>query len=237
MRLHEMLTIMIISLTNSFTALAAPSECRSLFNGSSADSYKGQLYLDSNVLKNESLDFIEHIGPSDNPMGSAMAMNIQYSPILALRHQIEKKLNLKKPLNFLKAWSPNGEAHVTTITPVDYRKLKGFVDIGKINQIARDFDIQASDLTILGIGRGKAVIEEKNEETYFVIVKSENLLKIRRAIYQEFLKAKGDPNAWDPEHFFPHITIGYTRGDLHEDNGVIKDVKNSLDIRFQLVLN
>jgi 2'-5' RNA ligase len=147
-------------------------------------------------------------------------------------------LNLEKPLNYFKGWNPTGEAHVTTITPVEYFWiLKNYVDMKKINQIANELKIQNSDLTVLGLGRGQTLIDGKIEETYFVIVHSENLLKIRRSIYQEYLKAGGNPANWNPENFYPHITIGFTKRDLHEKDGVLKDVEHSLDNRFELVIH
>lgn len=219
-------TVMIHNLTLNASLVETPS-----------NQEKQQIYIDSNVLNNAPLDFIEHVGPADKEFANTMAMDIQYRPIIELRQQLEKKLNLQKPLNFLRAWNQNGEAHVITITPVEYFWiLKDYVDIAKINQIARELDIQSSDLAILGLGRGQAAINGKNENTYFVIVKSENLLRIRRAIYQEYLKQGGNPVAWNPENFYPHVTIGYTGDtDLHEKDGVFKDVERSLDKRFELI--
>jgi len=229
MRLQLTIFIFFISMTNCFSVQA--SACKEFFG-----SARTKLFLDIQILKNSNLDFLEHIGPANDPFGSAMAMNVQYSPVVELRQQIQESLKLDKPLNFLKAWDPNGEAHVTTITPVEYfKKLKDFVHITRINQIAKDFDIQSSDLSILGLGSGRLVIDGKTEETYFIIVKSENLLKIRRAIYREFVKAGGQPDSWNPEDFYPHITVGYTLRDLHESDGILKDLEHSMDNRFKII--
>ncbi|OGT48298.1 MAG: hypothetical protein A3E82_05775 [Gammaproteobacteria bacterium RIFCSPHIGHO2_12_FULL_38_11] len=60
------------------------------------------------------------------------------------------------------------------------------------------------------------------------------MLNIRRQIYQEYLANGGTRQAWDPDHYYPHITVGYSLRDLHESDGVIKDVAHSLDNRFEL---
>jgi hypothetical protein len=70
------------------------------------------------------------------------------------------------------------------------------------------------------LGRG-----QKNEDfTYFLVVKrNENAViwKLRQAIQSQLPKEKQD--LFDPNHFYPHVTVGFTQGDLHEKDGVIKD--------------
>ncbi len=203
----------------------------------SKNSNPKSLTISADALRNESMPFLEHIGLPDDRFGTSLAMNIQYPPIVSLREQITQQLGLSTPLKFFTGFNKNGEAHVTTVTPVEYHdKLRRFVSPEKMSEIAMRFNIQSSDLEILGLGCGQAVLSGKNEDTYFVIIRSENLLRIRRAIYEEYLRNGGIPSEWNPEHFFPHITIGYTLRDLHEDDGVFKDLVHSLDARFRLYL-
>ena len=56
-------------------------------------------------------------------------------------------------------------------------------------------DIQSSDLKILGIGSAK----RDNKKTYFLIVESQKLRKIRMAIHRAFVKKGGDPSDFDPD--------------------------------------
>lgn len=189
--------------------------------------------LSASILNNKALPFISHRGKG--LFQTALAMNVQYAPVKKVRKIISKIIQY--PLKFHTAWNKNGEAHVTVITPPEYSQiLKKYVSIDKIEQIALQNHIQSSDLSIMGIGKGSAKINGKKESTYFIIVHSKNLLKIRKLIYREYLKNGGKAGAWDPTHFFPHITVGYTLRDLHENNGVIKDVPHSLDKRFVLVM-
>lgn len=195
------------------------------------------LIASSALTNGKSQPFIEHIGAPGDRYGTTLAMNTPNAPIASLRRQISEQLGLSSPLKFFTGFAKEGEAHVTTVTPVEYHdKLRGFVRPETMTQIALQYNIQASDLQILGIGKGSTVRGGNNQDTYFVIVHSENLLRIRRAIYEEYLRNKGPAENWDPEHFYPHITIGFTDRDLHEVDGVIKDLQHSLDPRFSLFI-
>lgn len=191
------------------------------------------LPLSESVFHNEHMTFMPHRG--EGPLDTTLAMNVQYAPVKTIRDNLSEILNYD--LQFFKLWNPNGEAHITVITPPEYfTVIKQFVSIERIEQIALRMHIQYSDLTILGIGRGEAQINNKAEKTYFIIVQSQNLLRIRQEIYKEYLQNGGPAKAWNPNHYYPHITIGFSLRDLHEADGVIKDMVHSYDSRFELFL-
>ena len=103
----------------------------------------------------------------------------------------------------------------------------------RISQIAdEEMNIQSADIKVIGIGSGNKLIEGTLEETFFVIVDSLKLRRIRHRIYDEFVANGGSPAAFDPTWFFPHITIGFTKRDLFEGDGVIKNTRHSWDQRF-----
>ncbi len=186
-----------------------------------------------NTVSGHSLPFISHQGPGE--FDNTLAMNTGYQPILHLRKVIETVSGRK--LDYFKKWDPRGEAHITTITPVEYhRHLKPFLSMGDIDSIARKQNIQLSDVQILGIGSGRKIIDGLLEETFFIIVDSANLRRIRYSVYQAYVRRGGHPRAWNPNIFYPHITIGYTKRDLHESDGVFKNVQHSLDPRFRLIV-
>lgn len=179
------------------------------------------------------MPFLTHRGPKD--FDNALALNIPYEPIKAMRPQIEKVI--ERPLKFLKSWNPLGEAHVTVITPPEFFMVLGkpnMLTMDDIDSIARANKIQNADLIVLGIGSGKKEINGVSEETFFVIVDSLKLRHIRNEIWKLYVKRGGDPKSWDPTWFFPHITIGYTEQDIHEPD-VIKNLRSSSDPRFALV--
>ncbi|KTC66778.1 hypothetical protein Lbir_3080 [Legionella birminghamensis] len=191
-----------------------------------------QIPISKSIYINDDLSFESHRG--SGPFDTAIAMNIQYATVKSIRDKLSAYLQY--PLRFFTDWNKDGEAHITVITPPEYTYIiKKYLSIDRIEEIALQNYIQNSDLDVLGLGRGVAKIQGKAEETYFIIMKSKNLLNIRQKVYEEFVKNGGDKNAWDPDHFYPHITIGYSLRDLHEADGVIKDVAHSLDNRFELL--
>lgn len=191
------------------------------------------LPLNKAVLSNQEITFLSHRG--EGRFETTLAMNVQYAPVKSLREELNLILGYK--LNFFTLWQPTGEAHITVITPVEYfDKIKPYLSIERIEAIAQELNIQNSKFEILGLGRGQANLQSKNEETFFIIVNSENLLNIRKQIYAEYLKNGGPADAWDPDLFYPHITVGYSLRDLHIDDGVIKSVDKSLDKRFELTI-
>lgn len=159
---------------------------------------------------------------------NVLAMNIPYSPIKKIRSKINKELKLK--LIFNKTWKILGEAHITVITPPEYNSIQKYISISEINNIARINRIQSSDLQVLGIGSAK----NSESETFFVLVRSRNLIKIREEVFQ-FIKRKNKNftySVFDPYWYFPHITVGFTKKDLHESDGVLKSAKKTFDPRL-----
>lgn len=196
------------------------------------------------IIQIDKSEFLEETFKSryfgEGDWNGALAMDISYTPILRIRDQIEKSLYNGKPLKFLTAWEPQGEAHITTITPVEYQECMWSEDrkidvlhIKDIEEIALDHNIQGSDLVFLGMGYGEKDFTDRNniDQTHFVIVTSKNLLKIRHAVYSRYLENGGDAGCWNPDQFYPHITVGYTHKDIHFPD-VEKNLKNSQDSRF-----
>jgi hypothetical protein len=186
-----------------------------------------EIRISSDILNTRSMPFIER--------ESAVALNVPYKDIKFIRSEISK--SIKRPLKFLQAWDIIGEAHVTTITPPEFNnELSKYISQEQINQIVARMKIQESDLEILGIGSGKKKFGKEIGETFFVIVKSAKLLSIRDEVYREYLKAGGPVGVFKPRKFYPHITIGFTHEDIHEGDGLLKDLEHSLDRRFKLIV-
>lgn len=189
------------------------------------------LQISKKVFETSQLPFVSHKGAGE--FDTALAMNVPYEPVKELRKQLESELGQK--LKFFTGWEKEGEAHITVVTPPEYfHLLKDKISIEEIEKIARAHKIQNSSFEVVGLGSATREINGKPETTYFVMVRALNLSEIRKQIFRAFVKAGGNKNKWDPEQFYPHITIGYTERDLHESDGVLKDVAHSLDPKFHL---
>ena len=168
------------------------------------------------------------------PHDNYLVMNIKYKNV----DRIYKKLNkyLLKNKVIQKDLIKRGEAHITVITPPEYDNiLQAYVGINEINKIALKYNIQNSKVKVCGIGKGEACIGNggsKQEKTFFLIMKAKDLINIRWKIFEKYKKNGGMPSHFDPENFTPHITIGFTKQDLFEQNGVYKGMNS-----FYLDLN
>ena len=159
-----------------------------------------------------------------------------------MRKDVEKVTGRK--LDFLKLIRPEGEAHLTVFTPVEAQAIvartegePGKVTMSEIEELTKKVQLKDMDLTTQGIGSGSKMIDGKLEETFFLLVESDKLKELRGSIKDLFVSKGGDPQLFSPETFYPHITIGYTKRELHVSDGVIKDYDNSFDSRFKVSMD
>jgi 2'-5' RNA ligase len=185
--------------------------------------------LDSGAKNGESVKFIKYKGPGR--FETYLAMNLPYEPVKDLFLQVE----VQSPVSLRN----RGEAHITVVTPLEYfdvlaprgdsdEERSRAVTIEEIDRIAIEEGIQSSDFEVVCLGQGVATINNKEESTYYVVVASENLIKIRQRIQDLFVSRGGEASAFVPSNFYPHITLGFTKRDLHESDGIIKDSRTCI---------
>ncbi|MBO9667026.1 MAG: hypothetical protein J7501_09455 [Bdellovibrio sp.] len=163
--------------------------------------------------------FVSH--DENAPFKSYLAMNFSYPGFQALLKETEarEKVTLKN----------RGEAHITVITPPEFDKvLSKKISIQEINAIAAKMNLQGSHFHPLCVGKGKAKIKDQEQSTYFVVMDSENLFKIRKAIQELYISHGGKASDFNPDLFYPHVTLGYTDRDLHYEDGVVKDAASCI---------
>lgn len=160
----------------------------------------------------DQVPFISNDAPT--PFGSYLVRNVPFEPIRSLKGALESSLH--------RQLLGRNEAHITVITPPEYEQLKDKVRISEIQEIVRD-SIQNTKFDVICLAKGSAQLSGKQESTYFVVVVSQGLFNIRRQIAQLFSARGGSQEAFDPESFYPHITVAYTKRDLHAQDGVIKN--------------
>ena len=170
--------------------------------------------LDASILDGGSAPFIKH--EDDKPFGSYLAMNLPYAPVKSLFDEIERTGG--------QSLITRGEAHITVVTPVEFDKvLKKHLSISEISKIALDAEIQSATFDIVCLGKSELVVGNERLTTYFVVVTALQLLEIRTAVQQAYIKAGGAADEFSPEGFYPHITVGFSKRDLHFEDGILKD--------------
>lgn len=190
---------LLLGLTVSITAFAANKDFE----------------LEHQVFSARQTPFIKYEGVGE--LDNYLAMNLPFEPVAKLFAQL--LVSERKPM------TSRGEAHITVVTPIEYWQIlrPAGISMANINAIAESAQIQNAQFEVKCLGRGEASIDGKNEQTFFVVVKSDDLLEIRRQVHSLLVSKGAQTPAFDPEHFAPHITVGFTKRDLHEADGVIKD--------------
>lgn len=165
--------------------------------------------------------FLPHAGPGR--YDSYLALNLPFAPAAELRSAVEAQFRV--------TLKHRGEAHVTVVTPVEFWDvLKPLgMTIQEIDQIALESGLQQLPVSAVCLGRGQLVINSILESTFYVVVKSPELVALRARIQQRFEELGGTPGAFNAETFYPHITLGYTERDLHDTDGVFKDDKTCVE--------
>ena len=177
-----------------------------------------QFAIDRTVWDNGDIEFIPHHGTG--VFSNYVTMEVNFPPIKNLFDKVNdyKEQKLKN----------RGEAHITVITPPEYNQvLSKVLNMDQIDQVAKNLDIQKARFQIECVGLAKADISGNTEEAYYVVVKSESLLEIRKAIFKLYVEKGGEPSHFDPNNWYPHITLGFTKSDLHEGPHKVKKGPNS----------
>lgn len=170
--------------------------------------------LSRKIFDNSKLPFISHQGPG--PLENYLSMEVQFEPVADLFKQllVHERSTLTN----------RGEAHITVLTPVEYHEiLKSKLSIKEIDELAKKHKLQQSTFTIVCMGEANLEINNKVESTFYIVIRSPDLLKLREEIQKAWLAKGGEKEMFRPEYFYPHITVGYTLRDLHMNDGIIKD--------------
>lgn len=153
-----------------------------------------------------------------NPNGTQptyISLAVPFSPANELKKDIEKTSGLRL--------KDRGEAHITVVTPIEMQKLRTKLSLASIVSLSAVDTVQEETFQTVCLGRGDLQQGNKTLSTFYVVVKSRELFERRARLAQAFLQAGGSHNSFKANHFFPHITLGFTDRDLHENDGIIKD--------------
>ena len=141
-----------------------------------------------------------------------VAANVPFDPATTLRGALEGRLR-----GLLKN---RGEAHVTPVTPGEMGKLRQRLTAREVEDLAIGAGVQQAVLTPKCVGMG----EKGRDRTFYLVVESSDLMAVRTKIAAAFYAKGGARDAFDATAFFPHVTLGFTKRDLHASDGTVKSV-------------
>lgn len=149
-----------------------------------------------------------------------LSMDLPYVAFEKLRTEIEGALG-QKLLN-------RGEAHITVVTPPEFKRLQNKISMKDILGVAQKMNLEKSPYRPLCVGQGVLKGSNPQEATYYVVIESDRLFEIRKEIQSLFLSKGGKSEDFSAENFYPHVTLGYTKRDLHFEDGVVKDASSCI---------
>lgn len=150
---------------------------------------------------------------------SYLSLDLGYAPFEKIRKDLESQDSLQL--------QHRGEAHITVITPPEFKILQKKVSMREIEAVATEMEMQKIRPKLLCVGKSSLQISGNIESTYYVVVESERLYQIRKAIENLYHK-KGGKESFDAENYYPHVTLGFTKRDLHIEDGIKKDASSCL---------
>lgn len=161
----------------------------------------------------------EAVSQSKTPeLKNYVSLDLEYGRYKALLNELDKKVGTLKN---------RGEAHVTLITPPEFKALVagGSITPEQIHEAYKLAALKPQDFKEICVGQSSKKIQAKKMSTYYVVIKSAAFLKFRRDVAA---LSKVSEKDFNPNLFFPHITLGFTERDLHYEDGVKKDAKTCL---------
>jgi 2'-5' RNA ligase len=123
------------------------------------------------------------------------------------------------------ALKTRGEAHITVITPPEFdQTLSKKLTMKEIEAIAKKHHIQRAQFSLKCVGRARTVLKgsTRADSVYFLVAKSNDLRNIRWAVWRAYVKKGGDPSTFNPDAFWPHVTLGFTTRDMFPEDGIYK---------------
>lgn len=133
-----------------------------------------------------------------------LVYNVDFGPVNELKKSIEDNFEIKL--------KDRGEAHITVLTPPEYKKISAYLNAEEIHLRFKD-EIQRIQFTVKCLGQ----LREKRNTVYYIVVESSGLLDLRTKIFE--MAKENAQNAsidFDPVKFYPHITVGFIDGDIHD---------------------
>ncbi|KAJ2710070.1 hypothetical protein H4R19_003933 [Coemansia spiralis] len=174
------------------------------------------------ALDSRNVPFTSH--SEDQPFGSYLQQTLDYAQFEGLFRALNASAGTLRS---------RGEAHVTVVTPPEFdRVLKpAGVTIDEIEDIAARAGIQGARLLPVCLGRFAGTLPRPSTDDdkgpfllYSLVVADSHgdLLRIRNDIFKLYRGKGGEGALFQPNGFWPHVTIGYDRRDLFIEDAIFK---------------
>lgn len=166
--------------------------------------------ITSDIATIESLEKRPYFKPRSDWVGIPMP----YGPVEKLRAELEKRIGKKL--------QHKGEAHITVITPSEMRILSQTLKVNTVEKIVVKESAMKAKVKVLCLKKVSTVLGSKSEESWLISMESDELREFRNQVWRRFVANGGMPDDFQWKRWSPHITLGYTSAELHDEDRLSK---------------
>jgi hypothetical protein len=153
--------------------------------------------------------------PYFKPEADWVGIPMPFGPVEKIREELENRIGKKL--------QHRGEAHIAVITPPEFRILAQTLKMNTIDKIVAKEGSMKAPIKVLCLKKVTAVLGNKTEESWFISVDSPELREFRNQVWRRFVANGGLPGDFVWKRWAPHITVGFTSRDLHDEDRISKE--------------
>lgn len=154
-----------------------------------------------------------------------LAVPLPFTPIDQLRQKLEAHLKVKL--------QHRGEAHVTIITPPEWSILSQVLNMDELEKLVLKEKLMKSKLKVKCLKKVTATLKGRQEDSWFVAIDSPGMKDFRQEAWRLYVARGGSGDDFKWQRWAPHITVGFTARDLHDEDQVNKEkVDCAMDINL-----
>jgi hypothetical protein len=144
-----------------------------------------------------------------------VAVPIPFAPIDKFRQKLEAHIEAKL--------QHRGEAHVTILTPPEWSILSQILKMEDVEKLALKEHLMKKKFKVKCLKKVTATIQGRSEDSWFVALDSPGLKDFRQEVWRLYVARGGSGDDFKWQRWAPHITVGFTARDLHDEDQINKE--------------
>jgi hypothetical protein len=154
-----------------------------------------------------------------------VAVPLPFAPIDQLRQNLEKSINTKL--------QHRGEAHITILTPPEWSILSQVLKMEDVEKLVLKERLMKAKIKIKCLKKVTATIKGRSEDSWFVAIDSPGMKDFRQEAWRLYVARGGTADDFKWQRWAPHITVGFTARDLHDEDQINKEkVRCAMEINL-----
>lgn len=144
-----------------------------------------------------------------------VAVPLPFAPIDQLRQNLEKSINIKL--------QHRGEAHITILTPPEWGILSQVLKMEDVEKLVLKERLMNSKFKVKCLKKVTATIKGRSEDSWFLAIDAVGLKDFRQEVWRLYVARGGTADDFKWQRWAPHINVGFTARDLHDEDQINKE--------------